>query len=660
MKIFGRKDREEKSYERQCFAAEAGESIFRMAADEGCLEGGIYDGLRASVPVIDACFGKIIRLVGDFRIRARDERYSDELERFCREVTVGISGKSLNTFADMYLDSLLTYGRAVGRIFADHRTMTVKGLYVGDPTLYTFTCGKDPLDIKVKGAFSKKDIPVTAPQKLLYTTLNPSPRDPRGVSLLRGLPAVSSLLMSIYDCIGRNFERAGNVRYAVTYKPSPDGSDRIYAKERAMAIAKEWADGMNASRSGVVKDFVTVGDVDIRVIGADNKILDTQIPVRQLLEQIVNGIVSVVAAYYLEKAHSVSPDISAYGAAGGVTGTGMGAFFGLVFLVFLLVVNLPMFQRQVVHDNHRKEAMSDLVKMLLATVVPVMLSQVLVRSNGIIAMTLFNHITKQKKLSPSASTSLYGIYESKYLLLMNIVTGITSAITTAMIPSIVAAHETGDKIAVESKANIALKFNLLIAIPCTFGFAFLGRPIVRLLFGDNSPIIRSTMFLGAAACTLYTLSVLFNTIIQSTYKMMIPVRNSAISIVIDVIALFLMLQFSDKYLFALVIGNLILPLVVIALDMITLRKDLHIRFELVRSLIIPTISSVIMSVVMIIVYKALESALHYAIALIAAIFIAIVIYFVCELKFGGITEKELRSVPKGTAVIHIAKKFRLL
>ncbi len=388
----------------------------------------------------------------------------------------------------------------------------------------------------------------------------------------------------------------------------------------------------------------------------------TMVPtaVSQLLEQIVNGIVSVVAAYYLEKAHSVSPDISAYGAAGGVTGTGMGAFFGLVFLVFLLVVNLPMFQRQVVHDNHRKEAMSDLVKMLLATVVPVMLSQVLVRSNGIIAMTLFNHITKQKKLSPSASTSLYGIYESKYLLLMNIVTGITSAITTAMIPSIVAAHETGDKIAVESKANIALKFNLLIAIPCTFGFAFLGRPIVRLLFGDNSPIIRSTMFLGAAACTLYTLSVLFNTIIQSTYKMMIPVRNSAISIVIDVIALFLMLQFSDKYLFALVIGNLILPLVVIALDMITLRKDLHIRFELVRSLIIPTISSVIMSVVMIIVYKALESALHYAIALIAAIFIAIVIYFVCELKFGGITEKELRSVPKGTAVIHIAKKFRLL
>ena len=93
--------------------------------------------------------------------------------------------------------------------------------------------------------------------------------------------------MRIYECIGQNFERAGNVRYAVTYKPSSDAGDKLYAKERAMAIAKEWSDGMNASRNGVVKDFISVGDVDIRVIGADNQIIDTQVPVRQLLEQIV-------------------------------------------------------------------------------------------------------------------------------------------------------------------------------------------------------------------------------------------------------------------------------------------------------------------------------------------------------------------------------------
>lgn len=38
---------------------------------------------------------------------------------------------------------------------------------------------------------------------------------------------------------------------------------------------------------GSVKDFVAVGDVNIKAIGADNQILDSNIPVRQMLEQIV-------------------------------------------------------------------------------------------------------------------------------------------------------------------------------------------------------------------------------------------------------------------------------------------------------------------------------------------------------------------------------------
>ena len=61
--------------------------------------------------------------------------------------------------------------------------------------------------------------------------------------------------------------------------------DKAYAKERAMQIARGWSDAMKSGNE--VKDFIAVGDVDIRVIGADNQILDSEIPVRQLLEQIV-------------------------------------------------------------------------------------------------------------------------------------------------------------------------------------------------------------------------------------------------------------------------------------------------------------------------------------------------------------------------------------
>ena len=57
-----------------------------------------------------------------------------------------------------------------------------------------------------------------------------------------------------------------------------------------MQIAREWADGMNSAKYGRVKDFVAVGDVDIKVIGADNKLFDTNVPVRQIMEQIISKL----------------------------------------------------------------------------------------------------------------------------------------------------------------------------------------------------------------------------------------------------------------------------------------------------------------------------------------------------------------------------------
>ena len=99
------------------------------------------------------------------------------------------------------------------------------------------------------------------------------------------MPFVSSVLLRIFESIGANWERVGNLRFAVTYNPKNDALDRAYAKDRAMQVAKEWGEAMQSGSE--IRDFVAVGDVQIKVIGADNQILDSEIPVRQMLEQIV-------------------------------------------------------------------------------------------------------------------------------------------------------------------------------------------------------------------------------------------------------------------------------------------------------------------------------------------------------------------------------------
>lgn len=249
------------------------------------LEAELYDRLRYAVPVLDAAIMKIIRLTGGFRVVSSDENYQEQLDSFLEEVPVGLTGQSVGTFADNFLDSLLTYGSAVGEIAVDTREKRIAGLWNGDVTRLRITSGADPFSreymIRDSSGTEKK---LERPERILYSSLI------GGHSLLRGLPALSSILLRIYECIGQNFDRAGNIRYAITYKPSGESGDIIHSRERAQQIAKEWADGMNSARYGQVKDFVAVGDVDIKVIGAENQLFDTNIPVRQLLEQLISKL----------------------------------------------------------------------------------------------------------------------------------------------------------------------------------------------------------------------------------------------------------------------------------------------------------------------------------------------------------------------------------
>lgn len=248
----------------------------------GQAEKELYDRLRFAVPVIDAAIMKIIRLTGGFKVVCEDEDMQETLDSMLENIPVGLTGKSIGCFADNFLDSLLTYGSAVGEIVKDSENQRIAGLWPGDVSRVCVSAGSTPFSrcytVRLPdGALHR----IAHPENILYASLI------GGHSLLRGLPALSSILLRIYECIGQNYDRAGNVRYAVTYKPQAGSDDIICSRERAQQIANEWADGMNSARYGQVKDFVAVGDVDIKVIGADNQLFDTNVPVRQLLEQLI-------------------------------------------------------------------------------------------------------------------------------------------------------------------------------------------------------------------------------------------------------------------------------------------------------------------------------------------------------------------------------------
>jgi len=251
----------------------------------GGSEARIYRELREAIPVLDAAVGKLVRLSGGFRAKCRDPRAEKKLMQFLQQVPCGRGQEGIDSFLAGYTDSLLTYGRAVGEMVVAGGKL--QAVCWGDVTMLEAQEGENSLDVVLCGPDQHGRMrPLPYPHLLLFTTYNPEPSHPYGVSLFRGMPFLAEILLKIYNTIGVNWERAGNVRYSVICKGGEE-LDGAVAQERGKQMAQEWARAMEESKNGTVRDFVAVGDVQIKVIGGEAPILDSQVPVRQILEQLV-------------------------------------------------------------------------------------------------------------------------------------------------------------------------------------------------------------------------------------------------------------------------------------------------------------------------------------------------------------------------------------
>ena len=245
----------------------------------------IYRQLREAIPVLDAAVGKLVRLSSGFEVRCKNPAAQAKLEQFLNNVPTGHGQVGMDSFMTGYMDSLLTVGRAVGEIIVGGGR--VQGVSWGDVTKLQAVEDDNSLDLVLWGPDEKGQMrPLPYQQLLLFTTLNPEPDHPYGVSIFRGMPFLADILMKIYAAIGTNWERAGNVRYSVICKGGDD-MDPVQVAQRGKQVAQEWSKAMEDGKNGTVRDFVAVGDVEIKVIGGEAPILDSQVPVRQIMEQLV-------------------------------------------------------------------------------------------------------------------------------------------------------------------------------------------------------------------------------------------------------------------------------------------------------------------------------------------------------------------------------------
>ena len=386
----------------------------------------------------------------------------------------------------------------------------------------------------------------------------------------------------------------------------------------------------------------------------------TMIPtaISQVLEQIVNAAGSIFFAWSFIRSHAESEIAAGWGAAGSTMGTLLGAATGLFFLVFVYIIYHPIVKKQIRHDRSINDTTYiEIYKMLIATIIPVILGQTVYQLSGVIDSMMFSKLATGDNVS-----TLYGVYSTKYKLLVNVPIAIASAMASSLIPTLVAAFTKGDKKGMKQKISVSIKVNMIVAFPCAFGLAFLGGPIVRMLFSSSDYKLGGWLLAaGSVAVIFYALSTVTNAALQGINLMRMPVRHAAISLVLHVILVFILLKFTKLGIYTLVIGNVAYPLVVCILNAMCVNKHLHYRQEYRTTFIIPGVSSIIMGACSFLIYHIGMALIHSnTISCLIALLAAVIIYFMLILLLGGLKESDLPDFPMGMRIGRLAKKLHLM
>ncbi|MBR5368738.1 MAG: polysaccharide biosynthesis protein [Lachnospiraceae bacterium] len=384
--------------------------------------------------------------------------------------------------------------------------------------------------------------------------------------------------------------------------------------------------------------------------------------VSQVVEQIVNAVVSVVSAVFFMKAVSDYSEAT-LGAAGGTMGTLAGAVAGLVFLIAFFFVR----RKKDSQEDSEVEAVDtvtpykSLLKLLIATMIPIILSQTIYQLSGITDDFMFGRILGSKGVTESSRAVLFEAYANKYKWLYNMPVAIASAFGVSIVPVLSSAFTSKDIDGVKEKIGSTVKLNMMIAIPAAAGLSFFAGPIMKLFFREDGELAAKILVWGGVAVVVFAYSTLTNGVLQGINKLKLPVIHSGLSLIIHIPLLFALLYLTDLDEYALMICNILYALVVCVLNYRALRKEISYRQELKKTFLIPIICTLLMGLFGRVVYQLLvKLGVYVSVSSVIAIVVCIPVYFVILIVLKGVGREELSKLPMGNRICKVFVKLRLL
>lgn len=391
----------------------------------------------------------------------------------------------------------------------------------------------------------------------------------------------------------------------------------------------------------------------------------TMIPtsISQIIEQIANAVVSVLAAYLISRPFAAGTSEHAkYGAAGSAMGTGAGVLCGIIYILIAYAGRRKEIMETVESDTSSDvESYGKLFRQIVMIVTPIIIAAFVYNITTTVDMKIFYNVLNSKNVDRVESANLYGIFSGQYMVLINLPVSIASAVGTTLIPNISGAFTKGDKLETNHVYNQSMSITMMVTIPCAVGIGVLSEPIITLLFCGADPLVFKALTAGCISVVFYSLSTLTNSILQGIGKVMEPVKNATLALLIHLVFLAAILKFTDAKLFGLVAATILYSLLACIFNHISVSKYMSTKLDVKKIYLAPAVASIFMGIVAWGSYQIFYHLIHMnSVSVVLAILLAVIFYAAAILAVGGYTKEEILAMPKGTLILKLAEKLHLV
>lgn len=269
----------------------------------------------------------------------------------------------------------------------------------------------------------------------------------------------------------------------------------------------------------------------------------------------------------------------------------------------------------------------------------------------------YNKNAKEILTNEAIPTFLYGV-RSKAFTLYNLAPSITSALGVGALPVLAASWVKRDSVLVKHNLESMFKMTAIVAMPVGFGFMFLSRGVMGLLYSGTTSIEigGKMMIIYGFAAIFAGLAVPMTSMLHAVKKQVAAVRNVAIGAAIKVIVNFIFVSIPSINIIGAAVGTLAGYIFVFAAHLVTLVRHTGVTPNLFKSLGKPLIAAFGCGIAAYFMSLIGDSRL----ITLAAIAVAAVVYFALLVAMNTFEEADVLALPKGEKLLKVLVKCKII